>query len=63
MLKQEEIICKNGIHQIHTYSDNNCYIRQIETNLLYIEAYDNKPVRYTYEETDIPLEPEPESGQ
>ena len=60
MLKQEEIICKNGIHQIYTYSDSNYYIRQIETDLLYAEAYDNIPVRYTYEETDIPIDPEPE---
>ena len=38
------------------YSDKNVMIRQIETGNLYIDAVDRKPCRYTYEETDIPIE-------
>lgn len=58
MLVQEEIICKNGIKQIHTWSDSGFYIRQIETDDLYAEAYDNEPVQFTYEETNEPIEEE-----
>lgn len=56
MLKQEEYICKNGIRQIRTYSDEGFYILQKETNMKYDEAYDNVPVEYTYEETDEKIE-------
>ena len=56
MLKQIEYICKNGVKQIHTYSDKGFYIRQVETNLLYSEAYDNIPLKYNYEETDKIIE-------
>ena len=51
MLVQEEYTCNNGVVLIHTYSDKNVYIRQIETGVLYGEAYD-LPNKYTYEETD-----------
>ena len=56
MLKYEIITCKNGMQQQHTYSDSGFMIRQIETDMLYNEAYDNIPVQYSYEETDIPIE-------
>ena len=56
MIKQEEITCKNGIKQIHTYSDEGFYILQVETNIKYCEAYDNEPLQYTYEETDEKIE-------
>lgn len=52
MLVQEEIICKNGVRQIHTYSDSDKSIRQIETGIIYSEAYDNIPLKYTYEEVE-----------
>lgn len=52
MLVQEEYICKNGVRQIHTYSDSDKPIRQIETGIIYSEAYDNMPVKYTYEEVE-----------
>lgn len=52
MIKQERIICSNGIEQIKTYSDKGFYILQKETNIKYEGAYDNIPVAYTYEETD-----------
>lgn len=51
MIKQEEYICKNGVKQIHTYSDEGFYILQKETGNKYSEAYDNEPLQYTYEET------------
>jgi len=45
---------------IRTYSDAGFKIRQIETGDIYDEAIDIEG-RFTYEETDIPLE-EPEEG-
>ena len=59
MIKQEPYICKNGVVVMHTWSDNNFYIRQIQTGVLYAEAYDI-PNTYTYEETDQPIESDPE---
>lgn len=50
MLIQEEYICKNGVVLIHTYSDTGS-IRQIETGIIYDEAYDI-PNTYTYEEVE-----------
>ena len=38
------------------YSDKGVYIRQIETGVKYAEAVDVLPCRYTYEETDMPIE-------
>lgn len=56
MIVQEEYICKNGIEQIHTYSSKGFYILQVETNTKYTDAYDNKPLQYTYIETDEKIE-------
>ena len=39
------------------YSDKNLKLRQIETGNIYEDAVDVIPCRYTYEETDIPIEP------
>lgn len=45
------------------YSDLGMKLRQIETGDLYDDAVDIIPCRYTYEETDIPVDPEqPEGG-
>lgn len=55
MIKQEEYICKNSVKLTHTYSDNNYKIKQIETGIIYDEAYDI-PNRYTYVETDEKIE-------
>lgn len=38
------------------YSDENMKLRQIETGNIYEDAVDVIPCRYTYEETDIPIE-------
>jgi len=40
---------------VRHYSDQNLWIRQIETGNLYEEAVDRIPCRYTYEETDQPI--------
>lgn len=39
------------------YSDKNVKLRQMETGNIYEDAVDVIPCRYTYEETDIPIEP------
>lgn len=51
MLKQEKIIINNK-ELLHTYSDSNKYILQVETNVEYNEAYDVIPCKYTYTETE-----------
>ena len=51
MLKQEKITINNK-ELLHTYSDNNKYILQVETNVKYTEAYDVIPCKYTYKETN-----------
>ena len=38
--------------RIRHYSDNGKRIRQIETGIVYDDALDVMPCRYTYEETD-----------
>lgn len=58
---REEIISDTLIKH---YSDAGFLIRQIETGILYGEAVDLRPCRYTYEETDEkPYEPEDEDGE
>ena len=57
MLKSELI--ENG-ERIHHWSDADLKIRQIETGILYEDAVDNVPCRYTYEETDEPIEEDDE---
>ena len=49
MLKQEKITINNK-ELLHTYSDSNMYILQVETNVEYKEAYDVIPCKYTYTE-------------
>ena len=41
---------------IKHYSDNGKYIRQVETGIEYAEAIDVYPCKYTYEETEKPVE-------
>ena len=59
MLKQEKTIINNK-ELLHTYSDNNKYILQVETNVKYNEAYDVISCKYSYKETeeDIVIEEE-----
>ena len=51
MIKQEKVTINNK-ELLHTYSDNNKYILQVETNVEYKEAYDVIPCKYTYTETE-----------
>lgn len=51
MLK-EEFISETLVKH---YSDEGFLIKQIETGTLYAEAVDLRPCRYTYEETDEPI--------
>lgn len=51
---REELV-ENG-QRVRHYSDADLHIRQIETDTLYEDAVDVLPCRYTYEETDIPIE-------
>ena len=51
MIKTEELE-----NRIHHYSDAGYKIRQIETGILYDDAIDVLPCRYTYEETDEPID-------
>jgi hypothetical protein len=37
-------------------------LRQVETDILYDDAVDVIPCRYTYEETDVPVEAEEEEA-
>lgn len=55
MIKQEKVKINNK-KLLHTYSDSNKYILQVETNVEYDEAYDVIPCRYTYKETDKLIE-------
>lgn len=41
--------------RVHHYSDAGMMIRQIETGILYEDAVDQAPCKYTYEETDEPI--------
>lgn len=38
--------------RVRHWSSNGCYINQIETDILYEDAVDSIPCKYTYEETD-----------
>lgn len=45
--------------RVRHYSDSYLKIRQVETGIVYDDAEDNVPCRYTYEETDEPIESQP----
>ena len=51
MIKQEKVKIGNR-ELLHTYSDSNMYILQVETSNIYDEAYDVIPCKYTYAETE-----------
>lgn len=38
--------------RVHHYSDEGMMIRQVEMGILYEDAVDTVPCKYTYEETD-----------
>lgn len=55
MLQHETI--EDG-KRIRHWSDANFMILQQETGIMYIDAVDVLPCRYTYSETDVPIEDE-----
>ena len=48
---------------VRHYSDVGLMIKQVETGTLYSDAVDVVPCRYSYEETDSPVEPTTEDLQ
>lgn len=54
MIKIEEYTI-GTMNFVKHYSDSGFKIKQIETEILYDEANDVVPCKYTYEETDIPI--------
>lgn len=44
--------------RVRHYSDQNFKIRQVETGRIYDDAVDPYPCKWTYEETDEPIEPD-----
>lgn len=60
MIKTRTIPEKSNL--IEHYSDENLRIRQVETGHIYDTAVDVIPCRYTYEETDEPIEPTSEEA-
>lgn len=57
----EELI-EDG-RRVKHYSDQNLKILQVETGIIYDDAVDVIPCRFTYEETDQPIDPEPEENE
>ena len=55
MVRREQIII-NGKKFIKSYSDQNHYIKQLPTNIIYSEAIDVENAPYTYIETDEVIE-------
>lgn len=60
MIKTE--LLKNG-KLIRHYSDMDMKLIQVETGMVYDEAIDIVPCRYTYEETDEPIVQVEELGE
>ena len=52
----QEIITINNHQLRHTYSSDAKYIKQIETDVIYDEAYDILERNFNYIETDTPIE-------
>lgn len=47
---------ENNANLERRYSDKGVYMRQVETGIEYAEAVDVVPCRYTYVETEHPIE-------
>lgn len=56
------IVEQSGIYE-RRYSDLGFKLRQVETGILYDDAFYRMPSKYTYEETDIPIELSPMDPQ
>ena len=64
MIKTEEVILNDKTF-IKTYSDEEFYIRKVDTDEIYSEAFDLPTTNYTYEETEekIVKETNPEQNK
>ena len=51
---------KDGVDLYRTYSDEGLKIQKVGTDEIYDEAIDIDGAPYTYVETDIPIEEEPD---
>ena len=51
----QEIVNINNRQLRHTYSSEAKYIKQVETDVVYDEAYDVLSRYFTYIETDTPI--------
>ena len=54
----QEIVVINNKKFKHTYSSESKYIKQVETDAIYNEAYDVPQRNFTYIETETPIAPE-----
>ena len=52
----QEIVTINNRQLRHTYSSDAKYIKQIESDVIYDEAYDMLERNFNYIETDTPIE-------
>ena len=52
------IIVEKIDNRVKHYSDKNVMLLQKETGKIYVDAVDVIPCKYTYEETDTPIENE-----
>ena len=57
MIIQETLVINNRTLK-HTYSSENKYIKQLETGVIYDEAYDTLKYNYNYVELDQEIEKE-----
>lgn len=57
MIVQEKTTI-NGTEFLHTFSDSGMMLLQVETGTMYSDAIDVIPCKYTYTETDTPIESE-----
>lgn len=59
MIKTEFYLQRpDGVNLYRTYSDENYYILQVDTGIIYSEAVDPEGSSHTYEETDELIEKE-----
>lgn len=59
IIKELYMTRKDGVRLFRTYSDKDVKVKQSETGAVYDEAVDVETSKYTYTETDIPVEPKP----
>lgn len=62
MIHQEQTTIDNK-EFIHTWTDKNVMLRQLETGCLYSDVFDLVEFQMHYEETDIPQDAEEEDAE